>query len=364
MGDLTWKSMPKYMSLETVQMLSKRIEFHCLQHNINEIYINLHGGEPLLYGIKRTKLFFETLESVLNGIKIHWGIQTNGLLLNKKWIELFNQYKVHLGLSLDGPAEVNDKYRVDHQGIGSYRKVELAVQQLFSDFGNQIFSGILAVIDIDTHPLSVYHHLKSLNPKAIDFLLPHGNWENLPPGKSTTSLMLPNYANWLIPIFDEWFDNDTGHLQIRLFEEIIEQLAGGPGRLETIGLHPVSLVCIAVNGDIEGVDTLKSIPGEQILRLNISSNNLDDVLVHPKYNIRQKGESVLSDQCRLCDLLTVCGGGYLPHRWSAKNQYCNPSIFCSDLTKLIRHINRKVSYTLHLLEQNNSSYAGAPVRMS
>lgn len=156
------------------------------------------------------------------------------------------------------------------------------------------------------------------------------------------------FADWLIPVFDEWFDLYSDLVQVRTFEEIIEHLAGGPGRLETIGLQPVSLIAVAVDGSIEGVDTLKSIPGQQVLGLHLREHSFDDAMRHPKYTLRQSGVVALSAACQACELVTTCGGGYLPHRWSKANQFRNPSVFCADLAGLIRHIRARVRDTLHV----------------
>src|SRR5947208_681438 len=71
----------------------------------------------------------------------------------------------------------------------------------------------------------------TLRPRAIEFLLPHGNWAVLPPGRSTDSLSRP-YADWLIQIFGAWFVGMHNDISIRTFEEIIEYELGGRGRLE------------------------------------------------------------------------------------------------------------------------------------
>lgn len=330
--------MPGFMSQETVHLVVKRIREHCENHHLMEIYVNLHGGEPMLYGLERTRDLLEHSTELLSPIKIHWGIQTNGILITPEWVELFDQYEMHLGLSLDGTASANDAYRVDHRGRGSHARVLEGAQHLMTPAGRRIFSGILAVINPYSDSLEVFHHLVELQPCAIDFLLPHGNWDNIPAIKRSDPLQTTPFADWLIPIFDEWFHEYADQVQIRTFEEIIEHLAGGPGRLETIGLQPVSLICVATNGDLEGVDTLKSIPGEHILGFNLKDHSFDDVLAHPKYVLRQLGLNALCETCRSCPIVNTCGGGYLPHRWGKGNQYLNPSVFCADLMKLIYHI--------------------------
>lgn len=349
MGDNSWKKMPKFMSEETVYLLASRIAEHCREHSLKEVYMNLHGGEPLLYGIERTAALLEIMTTTLAGIKIHWGIQTNGLLLDQSFVDLFAQYDFHLGLSLDGYKEANDWSRVDFSGNGTYDRVVQAAETLKSSKGKKIFAGILCVIQVESDPVRCFLDLLDLGAGAVDFLLPHHNWDNLPPSKRHNPSSM-DYADWYIQIFDFWFENYSGQIQIRTFEEIIQHLVGGKGLLETIGLEPVSLLVIAANGDMEGVDTLKSIPGQQVLQLNIQRNSINDAMMHPSYRFRNIGAEALHETCRNCDLVQICGGGYLPHRWSNERGFVNPSVYCADLIKLIRHIQSTIE--LHIQKEH------------
>jgi len=348
MGDQSWRTMPHFMSTEIVSLTASRIYEHCKIHDLDEIFVSFHGGEPLLYGTSRMRNLLVRFSQALKGIKTHWGLQTNGLLLDEEWIRLFAEYDLKVGISLDGPAKVNDRSRVDHQGAGTHSRVIGNLRHLQSAEGQRVFTGCLTVIDPDSDPLEVFRHLVALNSKVIDFLLPHANWENLPPSKCHDPYVMTPFADWLIPIFDEWFEHFSGKVEIRIFEEIMEHLAGGTGSLESLGIQPVSLIFVAPNGDIEAVDTLKSIPGQQVLGMNLVTHSFDDVQAHPKYVMRQMGANSLADSCRLCPILETCGGGYFPHRWSKANGFRNPSVYCSDLMKLILHIRARVRHQLHI----------------
>ena len=357
MGDQTWRTMPHFMSGNILSLTAARIYEHCKTHDLNEISVGLHGGEPLLYGKSRMHDLLTCFSRALQGMKIHWGVQTNGLLLDEEWIRLFAEYNLQVGVSLDGPAQVNDRHRVDRKGVGSHSRVVENLLHLRSAEGQRIFAGCLTVIDLDSDPLEVFHHLLTLKPKVIDFLFPHANWDNIPAAKRQDPFAMTPFADWLIPIFDDWFEHFSDRVEIRVFEEIIEHLAGGPGSLESLGIQPVSLICVAPNGDIEAVDTLKSIPGQQVLGLNLAKHSFDDVLGHPKYIMRQMGARSLADKCRRCPLVETCGGGYLPHRWSKDNDFRNPSVYCSDLMKLILHIRERVTNQLNILGSGGRNVA-------
>ncbi|MFF4835152.1 hypothetical protein [Streptomyces sp. NPDC001315] len=96
---------------------------------------------------------------------------------------------------------------------------------------------------------------------------------------------------------------------------------------------------IESDGTIEGVDTLRSVEeGATWLGFDVFRHSFDEVLDHPKLLHRQSGPAALAKNCQECPLVAVCGGGYLPHRFSSARGYRNPSVYCADLEYLIRHV--------------------------
>lgn len=347
MGDDSWKRQPHYMQLQTVKVLAEKIKEHALIHDLDFIAFSFHGGEPLLAGPDFFRQAVRTIRDVLgDNIDCSFGVQTNGTLITEEIVNLFSREHIHIGLSLDGPKEVNDQRRIRSSGRGSFDDVMNGIRWLSTTEGREIFSGILCVIDYRADPLEVFEFLASLSTPSIDFLLPHGNWSLLPPGKTDPETST-TYADWLLPIFDSWFDGNHSKIAIRTFEEIIEYKLGGKGHLETLGLSPVSLICVAADGSIESVDTMKSVfPGAHQLDMDVYRHSFDDVLQHPLVHARQIGIRALCEKCVKCPLVATCGGGYFPHRWSSTDQFRNPSVYCADYIKLITHIHRRVDHEL------------------
>lgn len=347
MGDHSWKEQPHFTNTTVIQTLATRVKEHALANHLDFVNFSFHGGEPLLAGAE----FFRDAVSIIRdvigpNIGSSFGVQTNGTLITEKVIKIFNEEDISIGLSLDGPQIVNDKYRIYTNGRGSFDDVMRGIQLLLTPDGRKIFRGILTVIDVTSDPLDVFEFLASLSPPNIDFLLPHGNWETPPLGKEQ-SFDSTRHADWLITIFDSWFDGNQREIGIRTFEEIIEYKLGGEGRLETLGLSPVTLIGIAADGSIEGVDTLKSVyPGAHKLGFNVFQHSFNEVLAHPNVRARQLGLEALCETCMNCPLVETCGGGYFPHRWSKNHFFKNPSVYCSDLTKLILHIYKRVDDVL------------------
>ena len=101
---------------------------------------------------------------------------------------------------------------------------------------------------------------------------------------------------------------------------------------------------IETNGDIEALDALKSTyNGASRLGYSIFNTDFEAAASHVMIRSRQMGADSLSQKCKECPVLNLCGGGYLPHRYSTERGFDNPSIYSADLEKLIRHIYSAVS---------------------
>lgn len=336
--DHTWKNQPKYMSQDVLTKTIDRIVEHCRLHNQNEFHVVLHGGEPLLVGTSYIEnlcsLFRDKLKNT--GINCWVSIQSNGLLFNESLGDILIENNISLGISIDGPPEINNKYRIYHNGKGSSCDLEKVLQKLKCSPYNKIFSGFLVVIDVQSNPIELFNYLVQFNPKSVDFLLPYDNWDRTPPSKE--SFDSTEYGQWLIKLFDYWI-SENSQIKIKSFDSYLQVVLGGSSSLESIGLNPVDLIVIETNGDIEAVDSLKAtFHGATKLNLNVTKNTIDDALKKVLVKSRMEGTSSLSEICKKCSIVDFCGGGYIPNRYSIVNGFDNPSYYCNDLKLLINHI--------------------------
>ena len=109
-------------------------------------------------------------------------------------------------------------------------KVLRAIEAVLSEPRfERLFGGVLTVINLDADPAELYLHYREIGLHRCDFLLPDGTHDHPPPRMSPDTLAV-RYADWLIAIFDQWFDNEDMSLSIRIFDEIIGLLfCGAPG---------------------------------------------------------------------------------------------------------------------------------------
>lgn len=343
MADQSWRSKPVTMPAEVVARASARIAEHITSHDLDEVRVILHGGEPLMAGPE----FFAGLAAELRNTipascTVELGMQTNAVLLDEKFLEVLLANRIRIGVSLDGGRDANDRHRSYANGRGSYDLVAAALGRLNTSPYDSLYTGILCTIDLENDPVATYEALLEFNPPSMDFLLPHGNWSSPPPRRAAGSATTP-YADWLIAIFDRWYASRPKEAGIRFFEEIINLVLGGPSQVESIGLTPVTLVVIEADGTLEQVDSLKAAyDGAPATGLNVFDNSFDDALELPAIAARQLGVDGLCATCQRCEIRDICGAGLYPHRYRDGTGFLNPSVYCPDLLRLVKHIRDRV----------------------
>ena len=335
--DQSWAKRPKKMALDTARAIAACIQQHVDAHSISKVQISLHGGEPL--SLERGR-FEEIVQVFRQNIQcdVDIGVQTNGTLITDEWVELFDRLGISVGLSLDGPKSVNDLHRLYRDGRSTFQKTMSGLDKLLTtETGRKCFSGVLTVVSPNTDPLELLSFYDSLGLDDIDLLLPHGTYDT-PPIGMPDPLHSDIYAQWMIRFFDAWFSNFQ-HIRVRYLEEIIALLLGGASHLEAIGAQSVNLIIFETDGEIEALDSLK-VAGRVAtqLHLNAFENVLDDAVAHPAIYSRMMGKKALCGTCRECSEVLNCGGGYLPHRFSTKRGFLNPSVYCENLKMIFSHV--------------------------
>jgi len=341
MADQSWRLKPKIMSAEIIEATASRIQEHVDRHQIAKLDIIFHGGEPLLGGIDYLLRIRDAVRARL-GPKVtpSFGMQTNGTLLSESVLDVLHREQIGFGISLDGPPAVNDRFRIYHNGHGSHSVVMDALARISAHPARKMFSGFLAVIHVDDSPEQLIGSFVSLGAERLDLLLPHGTWDHLPPGMPSPSS--GKYGRWLIRAFDYWFDRCPS-LRLRYFADILKLFFGGRDVVESLGLLDKSIIVIETDGAIEGLDSLRSVrEGATNLGLNVVSNSLDEALKNKLVVSRFEGMSSLAPKCQECRYARICGGGYIPHRYSESAGYRNPSVYCEDLFMLCNHVEERL----------------------
>ncbi|WP_433463686.1 FxsB family cyclophane-forming radical SAM/SPASM peptide maturase [Spirillospora sp. CA-128828] len=343
MADQSWRRQPRRMSRATIDRTAARIAEHARSNDLPWIGIILHGGEPLLAGAEHIRYAVDAVNSAVDSpTSVSFHVQTNGVLLDSVYLKLFDELDIFVSVSLDGDEDGHDRHRRRTNGTGSHRDVMTGLHGLTTPAYRRLFSGLLSTIDLENDPIATYEALIAHRPPAVDFLLPHGNWDTPPPGRDDGDTT--PYGDWLVAVFDRWYRAPARETRVRLFSEIIRLLLGRPSHSESIGLSPVAVTVVETDGSIEQVDTLKSAyEGATRTALHVSRDPFDAALMLPAMAARQIGRRALAPGCAACPVHRVCGGGLYTHRYRSGTGFANPSVYCRDLLHLITHIRDAVS---------------------
>lgn len=279
---------------------------------VPEVTFGWQGGEPTLMGLD----FFRHAVALQQkyrkpGMRIYNAFQTNGTLLDDDWCRFFKQHDFLVGLSIDGPRELHDFYRVDKGGQPTFDKVMRGLKLLKQHGVEYNTLTTLHAANVE-HPLEVYHFLRDeVGSKYLQFIpiVERDNETGYQEGDRATdrSLSARHYGQFLIRIFDEWVQRDVGQIFVQMFDVALAAWVG-----EEPGLCIFSETCgnaLAVehNGDLFSCDHFV----EPKYRLgNIQQIPLLDLVALPQQ--RQFGldkRDTLPDYCRQCEVRFVCNGG-------------------------------------------------------
>jgi uncharacterized protein len=345
MGDEAWRALPKRMSPATEDAVAGGLG-SLLRSQAREFSVVLHGGEPLLLGSKR-------LASLLSKLRVGLGqgcgisIQTNGALITPAILDVCAEHKVTLSVSIDGPAFVHDRFRIDRLGKATHAAVQKGIRTLQAHpDGAYLFSGVLAVVDPETVPELIYDYFKALGVPSVDFLYRDGNHSVLPFGKASAASA--EYGAWMNRILDRYVA-DPSPFRIRMLDDMMKLALGGVGVKEGVGLTDYGILIIDTDGSVKKNDTLKSSPlGDGFDEpWNVHHDALEEIAVSLAFSAYHVAQRPTSKQCADCSLLKICGGGMLTHRFREGTGYNNPTVFCADQTLLIgrilQHIERYLS---------------------
>lgn len=260
------------------------------------------GGEPTLAGIEYFEYFISQVEKNKIDQVVHYAIQTNGYLLNDKWIQLFKKYDFLVGVSLDGYEKIHDKLRIKNQE----KTFEVILSHINKLKENKINYNILTVItrDLAKYPKEVYHFYKEQDFQYIQFIpcLPQ-----LDHSTDDYYLSPREFYHFYIEIFHLWLnDIKRGkHIFISLFEDLLMIFQGKyPRTCGMLGNCTIQLV-IEGDGTVYPCDFYAS---DHFTLGSIHELSLDELRNNQVANHFIKQEKRYSQLCGNCKFKNVCRG--------------------------------------------------------
>jgi uncharacterized protein len=331
---------PAVLTQESEDAFCARLEEHIREFKLDEFLLVFHGGEPLLFPKHRFAAMMKRLRDIeqRTDCAIKCGVTTNGILIDDEWIRLFKTYEVSVSVSLDGPPEINDKYRVDFKGRGTLAQTLQGIDRLRSA---GVEPGLISVCNPGTDPERVLAFVvDELGVMEFDILPPDATHIDNP----------PPIADYYIKLFDVWFDKYANEgVRISTLDAMIRGLVGQLSVSDTIGLGPIDTVTLMPDGSLEALDVLRIAgDGSTASKINVSSNAIQDVQKDPIWREAFDASMNLCETCQKCEYLDACGGGHLAQRWSSERRFDNPSVYCESWKRIFAHIWDRIAPTLAL----------------
>ena len=351
--DHSYKRRPALMSAATFDAVLDAIAQYCGHHE-SKMSITFHGGEPTLVGAPQFDQLATRAASYLGSHLAGMSLQTNATLLDERWVDVLLKHDVSVGVSLDGPRETNDRVRLDHSGRGSYDRITRGLQTLLVA---GIDPAVLCVVSPGELGICSYQTFRSIGVQRISFLLPdvsHDNKARLYGAFGDTPV-----ADYLIPVFDAWFDEEDPAVHVAPFWGLLRMMFGGAGETDAFGNLAMGYLVVETDGAIEALDALRVCEdGIANSGLNVLNHGFDDLATGvPLVEQAVNRGLPLPGACGSCVERDICGGGYLPHRYSKARGFDNPSVWCRDILQLLRHMRSRVD---QVIENSRASPRPAP----
>ena len=318
----------------TLEMLETCIREYIAANDVQEVMFNWHGGEPLVLGLDFYRKAV-ALEQKYAGDKIIRNtIQTNGTLLTQEWASFFRDNDFLVGISVDGPQDIHDKYRKDKGGAPTFDKVMRGVSLLYRS--NVQYNTMTTVNHAsEGRGLEVYEFLKSIGSRYMQFM-PVVEHVKYPAGKNGKPLKYARphivdpseegasiapwsvgsmaFGKFMCEIFDSWVLADVGRYFVNLFDAALARWCGVmPGTCayaETCGVNSV----IEHNGDVYPCDHFVY---PQYRLGNILENDLRTMMTSQeqvRFGISKRNS--LPGRCVRCRYRFACNGECPKHRFN------------------------------------------------
>ena len=331
------------------EMLEQFTREYIEAQTMPQVLFTWHGGEPLMRSIDFYRKALALQKKYAHGKQIDNVIQTNGTLLTDEWCEFFAKNHWLVGISIDGPQEYHDHYRVTPAGKPSWEKVMQGISLLKK---HRVEWNAMAVVNAYNaeHPLEFYHFFRDNGCQYLQFtpiverLTEHEDGRTLASLADDREIPLADasvtpqqWGNFLCTIFDDWVRHDVGKTFVEIFDCT---LANWMGVLP--GICAYSKECghagvMEHNGDVYSCDHF--VFPEYKLG-NIREQSLIDMLYGEKQQAfsRLKHTS-LPRQCKECDMEFACHGECPKNRFE-KDKYGEPGLnyLCQGYYQYYSHV--------------------------
>jgi uncharacterized protein len=345
-------------------------------HRAPEVTVAWQGGEPTLMKLEFFKHSVDLVEKYRQpGQTVQHTFQTNGILLDDDWCAFFKKHKFLVGLSVDGPRELHDAYRVDRRGQGTFNRVVQGLRHLQR---HGVDFNILCTVNStnEKHGRTVYRFFRDeLDAKWVQFIpiverateetiaIANLGWSEQTGRKRPLYTQSGNlvtkrsvggeqYGRFLVDVFEEWVRHDVGDVYVQLFDVTLEAFFGRHllcVHAPTCGYGPA----LEYNGDLYSCDHFVE-PRYQLG--NIHQTHMLTLVDSPEQRkFGQDKRDTLTAQCRACKVRNLCHGGCRKDRFAlSRDGEQGHNYLCPGLELFFNHTGPTFHAMAQLLQHNQA----------
>ena len=315
-----YKSLPaRRMSVETLERMVDTFLFYSYPNSV----FAFQGGEPTLAGLPFFRKLVELQQHYgRNGQAVSNALQTNGMLIDEGWCALFRQYSWLVGISIDGPEEVHDRYRFNKAGKPTWKRVMESIAMMRRERVDFNVLCVLSQANVDK-PREIYKFFRSIGVEYIQYI-PLSDFDSA--GNPHPFTITPEqYGRFMCETFDLWWP-ERRKVRIRYFDNIAEALAGQkPGNCT---MHETcdSYVVVEYNGDVYPCDFF--VEAEWKLG-NLGLDSWPEIARRQRRYQFAANKTLAHPVCQACEWQSICKGGCPKHRHDPGRRFEDLDYFCA-----------------------------------
>ncbi len=328
-GDDTFKIHPATILGDTVDGLIKFVLDAIENTGVRHVSIGFHGGEPLLLRKEAFRGMCTRLETALaQRCSLQFLMQTNAVLVDPEWVELFVRYRIQIGVSFDGPEALHNLTRITKKGRGTYTETRHGwdLMNAAGKAGRMPLPGVLCVVAPGQSARQTYEHfVNDLATTNINFLMPDVNHDS----PEVTPAFIDAVGDYMIDICHAWLtDGARRGVEIRFIKEIIGPLLDDE-------------VCRASQDkyNIAPDDIVRTLaPRFRETGFQVGRNTFPELAASGQWQELARAQQQLPTSCQSCVWRNVCRGGAPQNRFSAARGFDNPSVYCKTLKRIYAYL--------------------------
>lgn len=362
------------MSLQVLERYISQLIETSVEAGMSEVPFVWQGGEPTMLGLD----YFRNIVALQKkhapqGIRITNALQTNGILLDDDWGQFLQANEFLVGISIDGPKKIHNRYRVDRAGRPTFDAVMRGLEVLQR---HQVEYNVLTVVQRANagKAKEIYKFLKGLGVEYMQFIpiveraqngaLASAPQVDMDPGHTVTpwSVSPRAYGKFLNDLFDTWFRQDIGHIYVQFFDTQLGLWMGHPSSLCVFAKDCGAALALEHDGSLYSCDHY--VYPEYKLG-NIADTPLRQLIwTERQSDFGTDKSTTLTAQCNSCSFRFACNGDCPKHRFAkSKSGEAGHSYFCESYTIFFRHAGPRLQQMAQLVSIGRpAAEAAKPMR--